>query len=214
MIIHIPSSEKIGCNSYLIEEDGFVVVIDPGQGDGLMDELELKGYIPEYVFLTHEHFDHIENMEKVREKYGVPVVASKLCSERVQRVSTNLSGIADLLTYYKTGEMPENRSSRFTCGEADITYDEEFSLKWRGHDFAFKRAPGHSMGSAVITMDNDKVFTGDYIIADREEVLRLKGGSEEDFKKHTKPMLEMIPDGTYIYPGHGPAYVKGRNNGS
>lgn len=213
MVIHIPS-EKIGCNSYLIEEDGYVTIIDPGQGSRLMDEIERRGCIPEYVFLTHEHFDHIENVEKIRSRYNIPVVASRLCSERIQDVSTNLSGIADLLAYYKTGEIPKTRTKRFTCGKADIVYDEEFSLKWRGHDFTFRRAPGHSAGSVVIIMDKDSVFSGDYIIEGQDEILRLKGGSEEDFQRYTKPMLDMIPDGTYIYPGHGPAYVKGKNNGS
>ena len=211
MVIYIPS-DKIGCNSYLIEEDGYVIIIDPGQGDRLMQELERRGCIPEYIFLTHEHFDHIENLETLRGKYKVPVVASKICSNNIQDAAANLSGIADLLTYYKTGEIPEKRTKRFTCSKADITYDEKFYLKWRGHEFDFRRAPGHSAGSVVITMDRDSVFTGDYIIAGKEEVLRLKGGSEEDFKRYTKPMLDLIPEGTNIYPGHGPAYVKGRDN--
>lgn len=213
MIIHIPS-EKIGCNSYIIEEEKHVIIIDPGQGDKIMDELESRACVPEYVFLTHEHFDHIENLEKIRNKYKIPVVASRLCSERVQKVSTNLSGIADLLTYFKTGEIPEIKTGRFTCEKADIIYDEQFAMNWRGHEFIFRRAPGHSPGSVIITMDNDSVFTGDYIIDGKEEVLRLKGGSEEDFEKCTKPVLDSIPIGTHIYPGHGSVYVKGHSDGS
>ena len=213
MIIHIPS-EKIGCNSYIIREGKHVIIIDPGQGDEIMDELESRGYIPEYIFLTHEHFDHIENLEKMRSRYNVPVVASELCSEGVQKVSTNLSGIADLLTYFKTGEIPEIKTGRFVCDKADITYDEQFAINWRGHEFRFKRAPGHSPGSVIIMMDDDSVFTGDYVIDGKEEVLRLKGGSEEDFERYTRPVLDSIPAGVHIYPGHGPVYVKGQNNGS
>ncbi len=55
--------------------------------------------------MTHEHFDHIENLEEVRRTFNVPVVASQLCSERIKHVVTNLSSIADILAYYKTGEV-------------------------------------------------------------------------------------------------------------
>ncbi len=208
MVIQIPS-DKSDINSYLIEKDGYVIIIDPGQGGALMEELNKRGYVPEYIFLTHEHFDHIENLEEVRRTFNVPVVASQLCSERIKHVTTNLSAIADILAYYKTGEIPEVENERFTCEEADITFEEKFEFQWRGHTFRFLRVPGHSPGSVLIKMNEDIVFTGDYLIYKEEEVLRLKGGSQEDFDKYTKPILAAIPKGTRIYPGHGPVYYAG-----
>ncbi len=208
MVIQVPSDKSDG-NSYLIEKDGRVIIIDPGQGEALMEELRSKSYVPEYIFLTHEHFDHIENLEEVRRTFNVPVVASQLCSERIKHVMTNLSAIADILAYYKTGEIPEVETERFTCEEADITFEEEFELEWRGYTFRFVRVPGHSPGSVLIKMDENTVFTGDYLIYKEEETLRLKGGSQEDFEKYTQPILDAIPKGTHIYPGHGPAYYAG-----
>ena len=73
------TSIKTICNSYLIEEDGFVVIIDPGQ-DGVVEaEIDSKGYQPEYILLTHEHFDHVQDLEEVRGKYGIPVISSRTC---------------------------------------------------------------------------------------------------------------------------------------
>ena len=185
------TSVKTICNSYLIEENGFVVIVDPGQ-DGVVEaEIERKGYRPEYILLTHEHFDHVEDLEAVRGKYGIPVIASRICSERLEDPKTNLSIIEDILSYYKTGVIAEE-------------------ILWRGHRFTFVEAPGHSPGSVLITLDDAYYFTGDYMILRENPTLRLRGGSEEDYRIIAEPILEKIPDGAEILPGHGDSYTKGR----
>ena len=154
------TSKKTICNSYLIDEDGFVLIIDPGQ-DGVVEaEIDSKGWKPELILLTHEHFDHIEDLEEVRSKYGIPVVACEICSERLEDPRTNLSVIADILSYYKTGIIKEGRSPKFSCRRAEITYGDEYEMEWRGHTFPFVRTPGHSPGSVLITMDGQYIFTG------------------------------------------------------
>ena len=65
----------------------------------------------------------------------------------------------------------------------------------------------------MITLSGDSdnapaVFTGDYMIEGEKEILRLKDGSQEDFDNISLPLLEKIPAGTHIYPGHGPNYIK------
>ena len=203
------TSVKTICNSYLIEEDGFVVIIDPGQ-DGVVEaEIDSKGYQPEYILLTHEHFDHVQDLEEVRGKYGIPVISSRTCSERLGDPKTNLSIIEDILSYYKTGVVSEEKSPRFVCREAEITYEGEYEFLWRGHTFSFIEAPGHSPGCVLITLDNEYCFTGDYMLLNEETTLRLRGGNEEDYRNITMPILEMIPDGTKICPGHGVSYTKG-----
>ncbi|MBR0455287.1 MAG: MBL fold metallo-hydrolase [Firmicutes bacterium] len=204
------TSTKTICNSYLIEEGGFVVIIDPGQDGVVETEIDSKGYTPEYILLTHEHFDHVQDLEAVRSKYNIPVVASKLCSERLGDPKTNLSIIEDILSYYKTGVVSEEKSPRFVCGEAEITFVGEYELQWRGHQFAFIEAPGHSPGGVLIILDGDHYFTGDYMLFNEETTLRLRGGSEEDFVKITEPIINGIPDGVIIHPGHGATYIKGQ----
>ena len=203
------TSVKTVCNSYLIEEDGFVVIIDPGQ-DGVVEaEVDSKGYQPEYILLTHEHFDHVEDLEEVRDKYGIPVIASRTCSERIGDPRANLSIIEDILSYYKTGVIAKEKSPRFVCREAEIAYEGEFEFLWRGHRFTFVETPGHSPGSVLITLDDAYCFTGDYMLLDEDPTLRLRGGNEEDYERITESILEDIPDGTKICPGHGVSYIKG-----
>lgn len=207
-IYRIPS-ERMDSNSYLVEEEGHGVIIDGSACRGVLEEVSRRGLTVDYLLLTHEHFDHIWFLEDLRKAYGMPVVACRLCSERMQDVKTNLSNISDLLYYFKTGVMREGRSRSFTCKEADIVYEDSFCLDWRGHRFDFCRLPGHSPGSVTITMDQGNVFTGDYLIQGEEEITRLKGGSQKDYEFLARPWLEGIPEGSRIFPGHGPAYVKG-----
>ena len=206
------TSQKTICNSYLIEEDGYVVIVDPGQDGVVGNEIERNGWTPEYILLTHEHFDHIENLEELREKYNVPVVACRICSERLTDPKQNLSVIADILSYYKTGRVSEEKSPRFACREAEIIYGDEYEMTWRGHRFSFTRIPGHSPGSVLITMDDEYLFTGDYMLLDDETTLRLRGGSPEDYENIAIPIMKSIPDGIKVCPGHGPSYVKGEEN--
>lgn len=204
------TSTKTVCNSYLVEEDGYIVIIDPGQ-DGVVEaEIDSKGYQPEYILLTHEHFDHVQDLEAVRDKYGIPVIASAACSERLGDPKTNLSIIEDVLSYFKTGVVSDETSPRFACREAEITYEGEYEFLWRGHRFTFIEAPGHSPGCVVITLDGKYCFTGDYMLLHEEPTLRLRGGNEEDYRNIAEPILQKIPDGVHIYPGHGPSYIKGR----
>ena len=206
------TSQKTICNSYLIEEDGFVVIIDPGQ-DGVVEaEIDKNGWTPELILLTHEHFDHIDDLEQVRTKYNVPVVACRICSERLGDPKTNLSVIADILSYYKTGVIAEEKSPRITCRPAEIIYEDEHEMEWRGHRFSFVRIPGHSPGSVLITMDDEYGFTGDYMLLDDETTLRLRGGDPEAYENIAIPIMQSIPNGMKVCPGHGPSYVKGEEN--
>lgn len=207
MIVRI-SSNTIDTNCYLIGEGGKSVIVDPACAERIAGELADRGWEPEYIFLTHEHFDHIWDLEEIRDRYRIPVVACSLCSERIQSVSTNLSNIRDVLVYFKTGEIPEEEGKRFTCREAEITFEDTYHMRWRGHAFAFQRLPGHSPGSVIISMDGEAIFTGDYLIFGEEEMTRLKGGSEEEYETIARPVLESIPEGRHIYPGHGRDYVK------
>ena len=208
MIIQI-TSDKMDSNSYLLEENGHVIIIDAASGEEVLRRISEEGWQADYLFLTHEHFDHIWYLEELRQKLAIPVVACRLCSERVQDVKANLSNIADLLYYFKTGIVLEGRSEAFTCGPADVVYEDTYEMEWQGHKFEFQRLPGHSPASTIITMDEDRVFSGDYLIFGEDEITRLKDGSTEDYEAFARPVLERIPAGTEICPGHGEIYRMG-----
>lgn len=201
---------QVDTNSYIIEEEGHAIIIDPAEAGNIAKAIDDNGWTPDYIFLTHEHFDHIGGLEEIRNRYSIPVVACEICSSRIQNERENLSRLADILQYYKTGVPPEESTDSFECEAAEITFDEDYEMDWQGHSFCFRRAPGHSPASTIITMDSSIVFTGDYMFFDKEETLRLKGGSEEDYYAKARPILDAIPADYHIYPGHGQDYLKGK----
>ena len=210
-VIRIPS-ERMDSNSYLVEEDGHVVIIDGSSYEGILQAVHEQGWTVDQLLLTHEHFDHIWYLQELREAFGMPVVACRLCSERIQDVKANLSNISDLLYYFKTGIVREGKSRSFTCEAADVTFEDRFELDWRGHTFTFERLPGHSPASTIIRLDDSHVFTGDYLIRGEEEITRLRDGSTEDYENIARPVLEQIPDGMRICPGHGSEYEMGQEH--
>lgn len=210
-VIQIPS-EKMDSNSYLLEEEGHVIIIDGSSCEQVLKTVSDREWTVDLLILTHEHFDHIWFLEELREKLGMPVVACSLCSERIQDIRANLSNVSDLLYYFKTGIVREGKSPSFTCRPADITFEDSYEMDWQGHHLRMERLPGHSPASTVIWLDGTHVFSGDYLIQEEKEITRLKGGSDEDYKNIARPALERIPDGTCICPGHGPMYEKGQQN--
>ena len=210
-VIRIPS-EKMDSNSYLLEDGGHVIIIDGSSCEKVLETIGERGWTADLLILTHEHFDHIWFLEQLRDRLEIPVIACSLCSERIQDIKANLSNISDLLYYFKTGIVREGKSPSFTCREADITFDDSYEMDWRGHHLRMQRLPGHSPASTVIWLDESHVFSGDYLILEEKEITRLKGGSTEDYENIARPVLEQIPDGIRICPGHGPMYEKGQQD--
>jgi glyoxylase-like metal-dependent hydrolase (beta-lactamase superfamily II) len=66
-------------NWYLIEEDGYLTVVDaglPASWRSLLEALRMIGRAPgdvEALVLTHAHFDHIGFAERARAELGIPV---------------------------------------------------------------------------------------------------------------------------------------------
>ena len=68
------------------------------------------------------------------------------------------------------------------------------------------------LAGLLITMDDEYVFTGDYMLLDDETTLRLRGGDPEAYENIAIPIMQSIPNGMKVCPGHGPSYVKGEEN--
>ena len=67
MEIYIKPVGPIGTNCYIIsEEGGGCAMVDPGaQPEKLIGFLDAKGLKPEYILLTHGHYDHIGYLPEI-----------------------------------------------------------------------------------------------------------------------------------------------------
>lgn len=193
-------------NCYLLGEDGHAIVIDPNDPAGPLARLEELGWAAELILLTHEHCDHMAGLEALRARQPeAHVVCSAPCSAGIQNQRLNMSRMMEVYLTFRG--KPGVSYAPFACRPAEVTYDSVWSHVWRGHRLEARSLPGHTPGSACMLLDETTLFSGDYLIPGEEVILRLPGGSAEDYLQAAKPFLASLPLGLRICPGHGAPYT-------
>lgn len=193
-------------NCYLLGEGGGAVVIDPNDAKGPLERLEALGWKAELILLTHEHCDHMAGLEALRDRYPqARVVTTAACSEGLGDTRRNMTRMMEVYLTFRG--KPGVAYPPFTCRPADLTYETEWTERWRGHRLRAVALPGHTPGSAGIFLDEDTFFSGDYLIPGEAVILRLPGGSEADYRRAAEPFLHQLPPGLRICPGHGTPYI-------
>lgn len=195
-------------NCYLLAEDRHCVVIDPNEPHGPLECMTRRGWTPELVLLTHEHCDHMAGLEALREAYpNIKTVASAACSRGLASKRLNMTLMMEVYLSYRG--KPGVKYTPFVCRPAEITYETAWEYTWRGHHIRCITLPGHTPGSSGIFWDEEVFFSGDYLISGEDVILRLPGGDEEAYLANTKPVLDALPAGLWICPGHQAPYRKG-----
>ena len=207
MITRVTSAATTA-NSYLVTEGTEGLLLDASDPEEILRAAGEAGVRPEKILLTHEHVDHIFGLETLRRRFAAPVTATSLCSSRIGNRRENLSVVYDMLVYAYTGNTSGMRHTPFICAPCEEVFAEEMRLDWHGHTFLLNRCPGHSPGSCVIRLDEDAVFTGDYLLPDMEVNLTLFGSDPAEYETVTLPWLRAhLRPGMTVYPGHGEPYV-------
>lgn len=177
-------------NGYVIEKDGTVVVIDPGTDDPrFFDTIERFGTLSA-VLLTHAHFDHIGGIDALRERYQVPVYVHRLEADWLTDGEKNGASAFNL-------PMPSMKP-------AEKTYEGDV-LEIGNIVFRIYHTPGHSPGSVVLYMDDERIaFCGDLIFKQSVGRTDLFGGDQSTLMGSIDRMKQLLPDETTLYSGHGP----------
>ena len=198
MIIERIDSGLLNSSMYVVSENEHAIVIDPCLKINAAEKL-----IIDYLFITHEHYDHISGVNAWKEKTGAPLVCSKVCSERIKDSKKNQARHFDSFCEIQSFSTNWDQSLfdlNFTC-EADITFESEKYIEWQGQRIRLIEIPGHSPGSIGIWL-NDLFFSGDSLLEGEEIELRFPGGSRQQWEESGKKIIDAVPDGTMIYPGH------------
>jgi hydroxyacylglutathione hydrolase len=190
-------NRPVDSNSFVIYKNGCsgCIVVDPGTSDcsELLTFLNHNHLKPDYLFLTHEHFDHIWGVNKLKELYSSKIVCSQVCAEKIVERKKNMSVFYDQIGFqsFPADIITESISNRFL---------------WNNSEFEFIGSRGHTDGSVCIAIE-DKLFTGDTIIKNYKTVIKFPGGSKEkllgslDLLFHKFNNREII-----VYPGHGDSF--------
>ena len=193
-------NKPLSSNCYIIVKKEKCVVVDPGTKDNaeLLNLLSSMNLVPEYIILTHEHYDHIGGCNILRCQYPeVKLIASKLCNDNIQDERWNLSRYID------------EAGIGFTVSAADLVISEDCVVSLCNCEFFFILTPGHSMGSMCFSV-NKCFFTGDTFIPGVKPVLKLKGSNEAQYELSINKIAHILNDKEFVlFPGHGGPIIYG-----
>ncbi|HCT63170.1 MAG TPA: MBL fold hydrolase [Erysipelotrichaceae bacterium] len=168
-------------NTYLLVEDGEVVIIDPVSKSERIQSKILEGERVVGILLTHGHFDHIGAVDELAELYQCPVYLHYNDYELTQDPQKN---------YSQTKKIKLKSKLSF--------YEDHLHLGQ--FNFFIHHTPGHTPGSVCIEY-KDRLFTGDTLFKHSVGRTDLYKGSSQDLKQSLRIIAKMDPH-LVIYPGH------------
>ena len=168
-------------NCYILKENGYALIIDPGfHGQRIMKELH--DVMPVGIVLTHGHADHICAVDTLVEAYHMPVYMHAKDEE--------------LLLVKR--RMPSGYKERFTSPYIAL---KEGTLQIGPFSLNVWEVPGHSAGSVFIGYQ-DILFTGDTLFKGTVGKVNTYNGDPVAMKATLKK-IKTLHSSYVVYPGHG-----------
>lgn len=180
---------QMGTNCYLVESNGEVGIIDPGDdGEYIIEQIEKEEWKPVWVLATHGHFDHVLAVTELCLTYKIPFYINPKDKFLLERTEETALYFAQFLVEPVAVE-PE------PCGKI-LTLGKE--------NFEVIESPGHTPGGICLYNKKRKaLLCGDLVFAGggvgRTD---FKYSSEEDLVDSIMEIIK-LPDDVVIYPGHG-----------
>jgi len=179
--------------------EGTAAIIDPGdEADVIISALEKASLVPEYILLTHGHFDHIAAVPQLVSAFsGKPKVAiHQLDSQylgadayKAHCVSVKVAmGSTDFIDAF-WNDMPE----------PDCLLEEGSTIG----PFTVLHTPGHTQGSVAFwDKDTSLLFTGDTLFKRGYGRTDLPGGNNIKIYESLNRLFTMN-ENIIVFPGHG-----------
>ena len=144
-----------------------------------------------YIYLTHCHGDHIGGVSELKKHCGGKILIHRVDAEGLNDVNVNLSQYIGL---------PKIEL------EADSRIDDDDLIHLGKLEFKVIHTPGHTAGSTSLYCEKEKcLFSGDTIFAGTWGRTDLPTSSRDDIMNSIMNKILILPDETFIYPGHGKA---------
>ena len=194
MKIHVLPSGPIQTIGYLLTEPklGEAVLVDaPG---GIMEKirplLTQEGCRLTELWLTHGHWDHMQDGAEVKRATGALV--------RAHRSDQALIETPEIME----GFMGQRLGLEGVKVDAWIGAGDR--LQALGRTFEVRHVPGHCPGNVLFHQAEARVaLVGDALFNSGVGRWDLPGGSFEELERSIRTQIYTLPDETVVLPGHG-----------
>ena len=175
-------------NCYLISAPHGWILFDAP--DGVCNWLESRGADLKLLLLTHGHVDHIQDVAKVKRRFGCKIGCHPLTAPM----------ISDREFFRNFGFGLEVEPV-----EPDFFIEETPKQSFLGWDLQVLEVPGHCPGSLCFFSQKDKLLIGgDVLFASGVGRWDLPGGDGDLLFEGIRKKLFPIGDEVSVLPGHGP----------
>ena len=179
-------------NCYIVFDDEIkkAVIIDPAdEAEYLISGLgQLKVQLCA-ILLTHGHFDHIQAVPEIKEKFSVPVYVHRADEEALK--DPGMFGMPSVKIFLK---------------EDDVRLNGGETVEFPGMKFKVIHTPGHTKGSVCYYMEDAGIlFSGDTLFCHSWGRTDFPGGSEKEIFESIREKLLPLPEETLVLPGHDSA---------
>jgi len=199
MIHEILAVGPLACNCSIFGDENSreAIVVDPGDDvEEIARLLARHGLRAIAIVITHAHIDHIGGAHQLKELTGAPVYLNENDLPIYEQLETQAAWL---------GLAPPARV-RIDHGLA-----EGERLRLGGSSFEVLHTPGHTPGSVCLWIPAaNKLVAGDTLFRDSIGRTDLPGGDPEGILRSIRDKLLVLPEETFVIPGHGPTTTLGR----
>jgi len=183
-------------NCYLVFDPSHsdTVLVDPGEETGrFLAEARRRNRTINAIWLTHAHIDHVSGVAAIHQATGAPILLHP----------------ADLPLYRDLPKQAMLFGLRLLPPpEPDRRLADREELQIGTVALEVRHAPGHTPGH-VCFVGPGAVLAGDVLFKGSIGRTDLPGGDYPTLLASIRRELLSLPDGTVVYPGHGPATTIG-----
>ncbi len=189
----------IECNAVVLWNDVTrdALVIDPSDdATPVLDFVRSQNLTVRQILLTHGHFDHAADVERVMTSCSCPALLHPQDLPVYRSIPVHASWFGVRVAPSSLPLVP--------------VQDEQRILAFADCELSVLHVPGHTQGSVAYWVEQAGwAFVGDTLFRQGVGRSDLPGGSESDLLRSIGRRLYSLPDATLVIPGHGPSTTIG-----
>lgn len=187
-------------NTYYLQDDGTVIIIDPGSNLSLLlEDIAKDDSYPEAILITHPHIDHVEGVALLKNNFPR---CNVFMSSEGETFLDEISHQAHRYGRPDPGKIKVNSA---------ITSENPFRIGATA--ITPINTPGHCPGSISFLIGSN-LFSGDTLFKGTIGRSDVPGGNGKLLIESIMNKLLTLPDNTIVYPGHGDPSTIGREKKS